>query len=181
MDDISIAKLPEKQRDVLRLVSEGYEAKEIARKLAISPYTVVERLRTARRTLEAPSSREAARRLVAYETNPPYNRIVNNPIGVVDPPIPPHSHNLSIKKDGLAGSENEYEANTALQFQESDAAASQPRASYLPLPFPTVGRPVNDLTIVQTLFAILALALGLGLVSIAALAIVGEISRLILD
>lgn len=59
--------LSEREKQALRLVIAGHEAKSIARVLDLSVHTVNERLRDARRKLGASSSREAARMLAAAD------------------------------------------------------------------------------------------------------------------
>lgn len=59
--------LTEKEKQTLRLVVRGYDAKSLARRLDVSIHTVNERLRNARRKLEVSSSREAGRLLAAQE------------------------------------------------------------------------------------------------------------------
>ena len=60
--------LTEKERQTLRLLLRGHDAKSSARALGLSVHTVNERLREARRKLGTTSSREAARRLLEVET-----------------------------------------------------------------------------------------------------------------
>jgi len=60
--------LTEKEKDALRLLLRGHDAKSSARALGLSVHTVNERLREARRKLGVTSSREAARVLMAAET-----------------------------------------------------------------------------------------------------------------
>lgn len=79
MDDVIFAKLNQRQRECLRLVYRNLEAKEIARELGLSPHTVVEHLRDARRVLGASRSMHAARLLAEYEGD---NRIGSDPVGV---------------------------------------------------------------------------------------------------
>lgn len=55
--------LTEKEKQTLRLLLAGHDAKSMARQLGLSVHTVNERLRYARRKLSASSSREAARLL----------------------------------------------------------------------------------------------------------------------
>jgi DNA-binding CsgD family transcriptional regulator len=63
--------LTEKEKQTLRLLLAGHDAKSMARHLGLSVHTVNERLRYARRKLSASSSREAARLLrQAEETFP---------------------------------------------------------------------------------------------------------------
>lgn len=59
--------LTEKEKDALRLLLRGHDAKSSARALGLSVHTVNERLREARRKLGVTSSREAARRLLEAE------------------------------------------------------------------------------------------------------------------
>lgn len=63
--------LTEKEKQTLRLIVRGYDAKSLARRLGISVHTVNERLRHARRKLEVSSSREAARMLLGKEGEDP--------------------------------------------------------------------------------------------------------------
>jgi DNA-binding CsgD family transcriptional regulator len=65
--------LTEKERQTLRLLLRGHDAKSSARELGLSVHTVNERLRDARRKLGVTSSREAARRLLAEENDTPEN------------------------------------------------------------------------------------------------------------
>lgn len=66
--------LSEREKQTLRLMLEGHDAKSIARTLDLSVHTIHERLREARRKLGVSSSREAARLLHARErTAPPEN------------------------------------------------------------------------------------------------------------
>lgn len=53
--------LTEKEKETLRLLVDGYDAKSMARALGLSVHTVNERLRDARRKMATSSSREAAR------------------------------------------------------------------------------------------------------------------------
>lgn len=55
--------LTDKEKQALRLLTTGYDAKSMARHLGLSVHTVNERLRDARRKMATSSSREAARLL----------------------------------------------------------------------------------------------------------------------
>ena len=59
--------LTEKEKQTLRLMVRGHDAKSIARSLDLSVHTINERLRDARRKLAVSSSREAARLLLEVE------------------------------------------------------------------------------------------------------------------
>lgn len=58
-----VSDLTEKEKQALRLLGQGHDAKSIARHLNLSVHTINERLRDARRKLATSSSREAARLL----------------------------------------------------------------------------------------------------------------------
>jgi len=63
--------LTDKEKQTLRLILRGHDAKSAARELSLSVHTINERLREARRKLGVTSSREAARRLLAEEGETP--------------------------------------------------------------------------------------------------------------
>jgi DNA-binding CsgD family transcriptional regulator len=63
--------LTEKEKQTLRLMLRGHDAKSLARHLGLSVHTVNERLRDARRKLEVSSSREAARLVLQEESRTP--------------------------------------------------------------------------------------------------------------
>jgi DNA-binding CsgD family transcriptional regulator len=63
--------LTEKEKQTLRLIVRGHDAKSMARHLGLSVHTVNERLRDARRKLEVSSSREAARLVLDREGEDP--------------------------------------------------------------------------------------------------------------
>ena len=65
--------LTEKEKQTLRLMGRGHDAKSMARHLGLSVHTVNERLRAARRKLAVSSSREAARRLLDTEFDTPHS------------------------------------------------------------------------------------------------------------
>lgn len=64
--------LSEKEKQTLRLLLSGYDAKSMARHLGLSVHTVNERLRDARRKMATSSSREAARQLREIEDAIPH-------------------------------------------------------------------------------------------------------------
>lgn len=63
--------LSEKEKETLRLILHGHDAKSMASELGLSVHTVNERLRNARRKLEVTSSKEAARLLLEEEGTAP--------------------------------------------------------------------------------------------------------------
>lgn len=72
--------LTEKEKETLRLLLSGYDAKSMAAYLDLSVHTVNERLRNSRRKLSVSSSREAARMLAQAEASEP-NSLVHKPLG----------------------------------------------------------------------------------------------------
>jgi DNA-binding CsgD family transcriptional regulator len=76
-----VRKLTPRQKQLLRLVLDGYDAKSAARELGISVHTVNEHLTQARRHLGVSSSREAARILQLEEAAPPRS-LGRNEMGV---------------------------------------------------------------------------------------------------
>src|SRR3546814_18872272 len=87
--------LTEKEKQTLRLIVRGHDAKSIARNLDLSVHTINERLRDARRKLTVSSSREAARLLFDAEGEPP------NPSG--DTKIGEAVTAPDVEQDGDAG------------------------------------------------------------------------------
>ncbi len=77
--------LTEKEKQTLRLMVRGHDAKSIAIRLDLSVHTINERLRDARRKMSVSSSREAARLLLEVESGdeagPHPDLIVDNIIG----------------------------------------------------------------------------------------------------
>jgi DNA-binding CsgD family transcriptional regulator len=63
--------LTEKEKQTLRLIVRGHDAKSTARSLGLSVHTINERLRDARRKMTVSSSREAARLLLDAECSNP--------------------------------------------------------------------------------------------------------------
>ena len=63
----TIEALTDKEKEALRLILRGHDAKSSARELDLSVHTINERLRGARRKLEVTSSKEAARMLFESE------------------------------------------------------------------------------------------------------------------
>lgn len=88
-----VCALTEKEKQALRLIVRGHDAKSTARSLGLSVHTINERLRDARRKLAVSSSREAARLLLAAEAgvagDPPPDSFGYMPIG--EDPAPPRA------------------------------------------------------------------------------------------
>ncbi|SFG22473.1 regulatory protein, luxR family [Novosphingobium sp. CF614] len=88
--------LTEKEKQTLRLIVRGHDAKSMARHLGLSVHTVNERLRDARRKLSVSSSREAARLL--FETE---GKDTNGfPQFLTDKQLGEAETNAAVKQDG---------------------------------------------------------------------------------
>jgi DNA-binding CsgD family transcriptional regulator len=95
-----VGKLTARERQVLGLLARGYDIKSAAKELSISTSAVGDRLRQARRKLEVSSSREAARILVAHESNGSFD--VHRFSGVPYGPIPGQLNRFGIfAKNGV--------------------------------------------------------------------------------
>jgi DNA-binding CsgD family transcriptional regulator len=101
--------LTEKEKETLRLLVDGHDAKSMARHLGLSVHTINERLRDARRKMSASSSREAARQLREMERqNPQYlaDRVLGDAAVVTDMEglrIPVETRRISRRFGWIAG------------------------------------------------------------------------------
>ncbi|EAQ30353.1 hypothetical protein NAP1_06235 [Erythrobacter sp. NAP1] len=80
-----VAELTDKEKEALRLLLAGYDAKSSANELDISVHTLNDRLRSARRKLGVTTSKEAARLLASAENGSNASdpkSLVHNPLGV---------------------------------------------------------------------------------------------------
>ncbi len=96
----NVQALSGREKETLRLLLEGHDAKSIARNLGISVHTVNERLRTSRRKLEVSSSREAARILAKAEQRTP-NFVVDKQIGVAGDAVDVNKDRLRNGRKGV--------------------------------------------------------------------------------
>ena len=86
--------LTDREKQTLRLLLEGHDAKSIARHFGLSVHTIYERLRDARRKLSVSSSREAARLLREIEGADP-QLLGDIPLGGAVPQTVAQPHNPS--------------------------------------------------------------------------------------
>ncbi len=91
--------LTEKEKETLRLLLGGHDAKSIARHLGLSVHTVHERLRDARRKMSVSSSREAARLLHQIEGRAP-EFLGDKAIGDAIPTTTAHPFPQTARSDG---------------------------------------------------------------------------------
>ena len=140
--------LTEREKETLRLLVRGYDAKSIAQRLGISVHTVNERLRDARRKLAVSSSREAARLLAEAEQDDP-NFFVYNPMGVAEegekavPEAQTHgrqgvAHRLVWLSGGMLAMSLVIATAIVTSVLHGSAAPGAPQAQAAPSPAPTV-------------------------------------------
>lgn len=92
-----IEALSEREKETLRLLLGGHDAKSMAHELGLSVHTINERLREARKKLGVSSSREAARRLAEAEQLVP-NFLADKVLGDADTPSREERHGPSEKR-----------------------------------------------------------------------------------
>ncbi len=80
----NIERLTDAQREVLRLVWQGYDSKEMGRQLGLSHHAVNRRIERAVQVLGARNRREAARILAEHEGGT-YERIACEPLHLPEP------------------------------------------------------------------------------------------------
>ncbi|MGW8281640.1 helix-turn-helix domain-containing protein (plasmid) [Sphingomonas aurantiaca] len=106
---ISLLTLTEREKETLRLLIRGYDAKSIARHLDLSVHTINERLRDARRKLSVASSREAARLLAETERADPEHYgdkvlgVTATPAAVLSAPQADHRQGAAHRLAWLSG------------------------------------------------------------------------------
>ncbi len=163
MQQERLARLTQAQRECLRMVAQGYQYKEIARDLGISPGAVNERIKAGMRTLEVSSRFEAARLLAAHEGAAAYQPLVDQSLGVS--PGRPDAPSVAYTNSTVSPPN----AEPAHVVQEQQAvfapvyAIPTPVPRKLKLPVPTEGRPTNDLDAWQRILWIIAVAIGAAL------------------
>jgi DNA-binding CsgD family transcriptional regulator len=97
----NIEALSEKEKETLRLIVRGHDAKSIARHFNLSVHTVNERLRDARRKMAVSSSREAARQLLDQEGEVPQS-VGDKQFGEA---LPPNAVEEPVQPENGAGRE----------------------------------------------------------------------------
>lgn len=155
-----IDELSEGQKACLRLVTRGYETKDIAPLVGLSIDGVNARLNAARRILGVSRRSEAARLLAEHERD--YQRQVYQPLAI------PESAETGLDPTAPAGGEPEEQSGSGLAIGEDRVPYEVPvirRRWRLRLPFPTKGRDGNDLTLLE---GIIWIVVGTALLAVAA-------------
>lgn len=153
VDQTAFNRLTARQRQCLRLVAAPATSKQIARELGISSHTVDEHIREALATLGVSDRQEAARLFLAFEGGQrPPQALSSQAGGVEERPAVPAVEAVSERR---ADASNLSTAPAPLMAQERAAEEA------LPLPFPTKGRPRNELDRTTRLIWIGAVLIGL--------------------
>lgn len=151
--ELPLESLSEQQRICLRMVFEHMTSKDIARRLDISHHTVDQRIKTAMRLLDAPSRVKAARMLARHEKR--HRRLVYQ-TPEIEPPPPDRPDRTPSHERGMPAGHAGY------AIQESRAEFGFRPESFIGRPFasPKPWGARNDLTTIQRVAVIVAIAIG---------------------
>lgn len=147
-----VERLSQGQLEVLRLVDEHLNSKEIAARLGISPHTVDQRIRGAIRTLGVSKRQEAARLVAQAE---PYQRLIHQ-APHIDEPVRPVETDGAISFQIRHADRTEGSGLTGLETEQGTVTS---RAS-LVLPWSTRSNPRNEMSVGQRLLWIVAISMG---------------------
>lgn len=158
MGKLQPIRLNQGQKDCLRLVLGHLNSKEIGRELNISPHTVDQRLRTAMRALEANTRFEAARKFADLEGEDTYQPLIYQSSDIEE----------SVETVTLTGSAKQEGTNdqglmqNVSNMKNGSATLSfdNPSNRQGRLPFPRYYGEKNELSSVERLGWIIAIAIG---------------------
>lgn len=148
-----VARLTEGQEEVLWLVADHHNSKEIAARLDISPHTVDQRVRQALQVLGVSRRQEAARMMVTVKG--PSQRLIHQSPYIPETAEPPQS-------DGAIGKQIRH-ADRAGRVGSAGPKTEQGPVSVrpsLPLPFATGSQPRNEMGVGFRLLWIVLIAMG---------------------
>jgi DNA-binding CsgD family transcriptional regulator len=138
MTSLTCNNLNENEKQALRLLLQGHDAKTAAQEIGVTPNVINERLRSARQKLQVTSSKAAARMLAEHEGYEP-KKFVSKNIGIVPQRKSDAIYPLPGQQQQVASPDRVREAQSAYQ---SYAAFSNPLLS---VPFRKQGELGNDL------------------------------------
>ncbi len=151
MEQGTLGRITDGQRDCLRLVLDHKSSKDIARELGISPHTVDQRLRTAIRTLGVGNRFEAARLYASSDSGQPYQRAVYQPPHVATAAL---AATLDVPIGNATGRTGGGQVGGFRSPGERPA---------WPLPFPTRQGEKNELSVAARLMWIMVIAVATAL------------------
>lgn len=148
-----VGRLSDGQLEVLRLVADHRNSKEIAAELDISPHTVDQRVRLALQILGVARRQEAARLVVSVEGRS--QRLIHQPPYIPEPAVVPQSEGAIDKQirhvDRAGGN-----GSAGLQTEQGPVGVRSP----LPLPFATGRQATNEMGVGFRLLWIVLIAIG---------------------
>jgi DNA-binding CsgD family transcriptional regulator len=148
--------LTEGQKDCLRLVSDHFTSKEIARQLGISHFTVDQRLNVARKKLNAANRTDAAKLFASMEEGHVYERLVYQPHTVAN-----NSDPLTLGTSPRQVGQHEVE-NTGSNIFSSQANTAEHESGFVQirsfLSVPPIGGARHDLSKKRVIFSSLNIA-----------------------
>jgi len=148
--------LTEKEKETLRLLVDGHDAKSMARHLGLSVHTINERLRDARRKMSASSSREAARQLREIERQDPQflaDRVLGAAAAVSNMEelrAPVGARRMSRRFGWIAGGILMSFSLALLALSSLPGSAPTPASSPATLPTVTLSTPATETAAVQS-------------------------------
>ncbi len=152
MTRISCDELNENEKEALRLLLQGHDAKTAAQEIGVTPNVINERLRSARQKLQVTSSKAAARMLAEHEGYEPKFFVPKN-IGIA--PKPKSGAIYPLPGQQAASPDRVREVQSTYQ---SYATFSNPLLS---VPFRKQGELGNDLSKESRIWAIADLSVKL--------------------
>ena len=174
MDADDFDKLTGRQKQCLRLVAAGKRSKTIGAALGISHLTVNQHIEAAKARLGASTREEAAGLLIAHEQNGHPERLTSYPPGLGGDAISDRIGASPTPDDALTSNL----VDVVMEEQVAYRAAGLGIEDLLRLPLRTTERPRNDLSPLQTLFAVAALIVLLAFGGIAVAAIVETMTKI---
>jgi DNA-binding CsgD family transcriptional regulator len=156
VNEHTLTRLTEAQRECLRLVMAGYKSKEIAHTLGIGVDAVNKRIAGAKETLGAPSRFAAARQLATFEAREPDHSLVSQTLAV-EPEAPivdlaPHSAVEDLHHDA-----------PVQQYRLQEPHTPYGAASAVPAPDQPTSIELGQLLATPIATFLLCLVLGIGL------------------
>jgi DNA-binding CsgD family transcriptional regulator len=156
MPDRQYPDLSEGQKDCLRLVSDHFTSKEIARRLGISHFTVDQRLNAARKKLNATNRTDAAKLFASIEDGLIYERLVYQPH-----PVANEGDRLTLDMSPRQAGQYEVE-NTGSDSISSQANSAEHESSFAQirsfLSVPPIGGKRHGLSKKRVIFSSLNIA-----------------------
>ena len=174
MERDAFDKLTERQKQCLRLVAAGKRSKTIGVALGISHLTVNQHIEAAKARLGASSREDAAQLLIAHERNGYPERFTSVPASLADDDLSSRIRASAIADDALPPRS----LDVVREEQTPYRAAGFGVDDLLRLPLRTPERPRNDLSPLDTIFAVVKLIVLLAVGAIAVAAIVDTMTKI---